>query len=192
MDRSDLEYKRYSKFERDLEYESNNIGYDFQCPESEGGGIKCKNYIICDSILPKWWFDCKGSYLCTNCHMMFGTWGSEEKKHVGRGILEIKQNEECPVCLEIKECVTQPRCEHVTCINCFTRCYFGEYFSENDPDFPYSEEEYKKYTENPNDDKWLNDPLIQEYEYNMSEHEDRLNEKYVQEEYLRCCPVCRK
>ena len=27
---------------------------------------------ICEAILPIWWFDCKGNYLCTNCDMLFG------------------------------------------------------------------------------------------------------------------------
>ena len=58
---------------RDIAYENNNIVYDEQYPEKDGGGLKCKNYEICNTILPEWWFDCKGHYLCTNCHMCFGT-----------------------------------------------------------------------------------------------------------------------
>ena len=85
--------------ERDLEYENNNIYFDYQYPEEDGGGIKCKNYEVCECVLPKWWFECKGNYLCTNCHMMFGTWG---KGHIGKGILEINYNLECPICLENK------------------------------------------------------------------------------------------
>ena len=53
--------------ERDLEYENSNIVYD---------GIKCKNYILCGNALPEWWFDAKNNYLCTNCHMQFGTWNN--------------------------------------------------------------------------------------------------------------------
>jgi hypothetical protein len=46
---------------RDLDYENNNIGYDdCQNKEEDREGIKCKNYIVCESLLPKWWFDCKG------------------------------------------------------------------------------------------------------------------------------------
>ena len=30
--------------ERDLEYENNNIGFYYQYPEEDGGGIKCKKY----------------------------------------------------------------------------------------------------------------------------------------------------
>jgi hypothetical protein len=60
---------------RDFEYENSNIGYDVQYTKEDGGGIKCKNYIICEGVLPKWWLECKGHYLCTNYHMMFGNWG---------------------------------------------------------------------------------------------------------------------
>ena len=59
--------------ERDLEYEENNIGFDYQWPEEKGGGFKCKNYELCDTVLPHWWFGCKGHYICTNCDIMFGT-----------------------------------------------------------------------------------------------------------------------
>ena len=31
---------------RDFNYENTNIGYDYQYPEENGGGIKCKNYIV--------------------------------------------------------------------------------------------------------------------------------------------------
>ena len=41
---------------RDIAYENNNIVYDEQYPEKDGGGLKCKNYEICEEVLPKWWF----------------------------------------------------------------------------------------------------------------------------------------
>lgn len=69
---------------RDLEYENKNIGYDEQYPIEDGGGIKCKNYEICETVLPKWWFNCKGCYLCTNCDMMFGTWTGGGIVHTGK------------------------------------------------------------------------------------------------------------
>lgn len=56
---------------RDLEYEKNNIGYDEQYPEENRDGIKCKNYELCEMVLPDWWFDSKGCYLCTNCIIIF-------------------------------------------------------------------------------------------------------------------------
>lgn len=68
---------------RDFIYENNNIAYDLQYPKTKGGGIKCKNYFLCEAIVPRDWFDMKGNYLCGNCHMMFGTWGDPEN---GSGI----------------------------------------------------------------------------------------------------------
>jgi len=44
--------------EKDIEYETNNIAYYFQSTD-DGGGIKCKNYELCETVLPKWWFECK-------------------------------------------------------------------------------------------------------------------------------------
>lgn len=107
--------------EKDTEYENNNIAYDWQYTEEEGGGIKCKNYELCEAVLPKWWFECKGNYLCTNCHMMFGTWG---KSHTGKGILKISNDFECPICLENKRGISQPNCDHTLCIDCFKQCHY--------------------------------------------------------------------
>ena len=72
--------------EKDTEYENNNIAYDYTYTEEVGGGIKCKNYELCTHILPKCWFKYHGHYLCSECHMLFGTWG---KSHTGKGVLEI-------------------------------------------------------------------------------------------------------
>ena len=107
--------------------QNNNIGFDEQFPEEEGGGIKCKNYELCESVLPKWWFECKGNYLCTNCHMFFGTWKFQGQEYkTGKGILEISDNLDCPICLENKRSIEQPNCEHTLCIECFKRCYYSE------------------------------------------------------------------
>ena len=64
---------------------------------------KCDNYELCCNMLPNWWYSCKGNWMCTNCHMSFGTWGSGENKHVGRGSLIFEEGNECPVCLEEKK-----------------------------------------------------------------------------------------
>ena len=55
------------RMDRDYNYESNNIAYDRQYPQEDGGGIKCKNFELCVTVLPKWWFECKGNYLCSDC-----------------------------------------------------------------------------------------------------------------------------
>ena len=177
---------------RDFDYENNNISYDWQYTEADGGGIKCKNYIVCECILPKWWFDCKGSYLCTNCDIMFGTWKKVDgKQHLGKGILELSNNLECPICLEVKECISQPRCDHSLCVSCFKRCYYGDENRENEPIFPYPDIEDEYYDDIENI-KWENYPLIELYNEEWNKWDDSRNEKYEQEEYLRKCPVCRK
>ena len=176
---------------RDLNYENNNITYDEQYSE-EDGRIKCKNYIICETVLPKWWYDCKGNYLCSNCHMMFGNWKSENYQYIGKEFLEITNNLECPICLEVKQCISQPRCNHSLCICCFKRCYYGNENIEGEPIFPYPdiEDEYYDDTENI---KWMNDyPLIELYNEEWNKWENIKQEKYKQEEYLRNCPMCRK
>lgn len=111
---------------KDTEYE-NNIAYDWQHTEEDGGGLKCKNYELCESVLPSWWFECKGNYLCTTCHMLFGTWKCQGQEYkTGKGILEISDNLECPICLENKRGISQPNCKHTLCIDCFKRCHYGK------------------------------------------------------------------
>jgi len=166
--------------DRDFDYENNNIGYDDQYTKEDGGGIKCKNYIVCETVLPKWWFECKSSYLCINCDMMFGN----------KGILKTTDNLECPICLEIKKCISQPRCDHSLCIKCFKNCYYLN--EEGEPIFPYPdiEDEYFKDTQNI---KWENNyPLIKIYQEEYSKWDDERIEKYMHQEYLRICCICRK
>ena len=173
--------------ERDIEYESHNVGYDQQYPEEEGGGIKCKNYEICETILPQWWFECKNNYLCTNCHMMFGTWG----EHTGKGVLPISDNLFCPICLENKRGISQPNCDHTLCISCFKRCYCGD--CENEPVFPYSDDVEDAYYADPENQKWDSEyPLIKQYNEEMNKWENDCEDKNENEDYLRKCPLCRK
>jgi len=165
---------------RDFEYESCNIGYDYQYPKEKGGGIKCINQIICDNILPKWWFECKGSYLCSICDMMFGK------------ILEVKDNIECIICLEIKKCIKQPMCDHSVCINCFKKCYYGDETNVGEPIFPYPDIE-DEYYEDQENQKWdINYPLIKMYNEEFNIWDNIKTKKYDNEEYLIKCPLCRK
>ena len=178
--------------DRDIQYENSNIGFDEQYTEEDGGGIKCKNYELCEAVLPKWWFECKGNYLCTNCHMLFGTWkfkGQEYK--TGKGILKITDNLYCPICLETKRSIEQPNCEHKVCIDCFKRCYYGDDDLENEPQFPYPdiEDEYEGDQSNP---RWDNDyPLIKKYNEEWNKWDDEKNKKYENEGNLQKCPICR-
>ena len=179
--------------DHDTDYENNNIGFDWQFPEEGGGGIKCKNYELCESVLPRWWFECKGNYLCTNCHMMFGTWKNEKMSiyKTGKGVLDISDNIDCPVCLEVKRSISQPNCEHTLCIECFKRCYYGDDDTENEPKFPYPDIE-DEYDDNQGDIKWENDyPLIKKYNEDYIKWDDKRMQKLDNEEYLKKCPLCR-
>ena len=180
---------------RDFDYENNNIGYNYQYTEEDGGGIKCKNYIICETVLPKCWFGYVGRYLCDGCDTMFGTWSSGGIKNVGKGILETTNNLECPICLEIKECISQPRCNHSSCISCFKRCYYGDENNEGRPIFPYPdiEDEYWDDVRDEKNIKWYIDyPLIKIFYEEYDNWDNEKNAKYENEKNLRICPVCRK
>jgi hypothetical protein len=179
---------------RDFIYENNNIAYDIQCPESIGGGIKCKNYILCEAVLPNYWFDMKSHYLCGNCDSMFGTWGNPETEfsNNGKGVLDVIENLDCMICLETKTGISLPKCDHYICIDCFKRCYYGEPY----PPFPYPDiqEEYYEDTEqndilNP---KWATDyPLIAVYEEEWEICENK-NMSRSKDDCLSRCPLCRK
>jgi hypothetical protein len=173
--------------QRDFNYEKNNIAHDIYTNES---GIKCKNYELCKDVLPKWWFECEGNYLCMNCHMIFGTWDNASSGNNGKGILEFYDNIECPICLECKKGISQPKCEHSICINCFKRCYYRD--KSGEPSFPYPdiEDEYFDDTLNP---KWdANYPLIRLYNEKWNEWYNNQCEQNDNEDNLKLCPLCRK
>ena len=171
--------------ERDYDYEKNNIAYDHQYRIETGGGIKCKNYEVCESVLPEWWFDCKGHYLCINCDIMFGYWKGS------KGVLQITDNTECPICIEKKRCISQPNCQHVVCIDCFKRCYYKQ--EERCPiKFPYSKQIEEEYVEDDENPKWETEyPLIKIYIQEYDKWLDEIDKKYESEEYLKKCPLCR-
>jgi hypothetical protein len=172
--------------ERDLEYEKNERAYD---RDNADYGIKCKNYIVCKCVLPVWWWECKGCYICTNCDMMFGNWKSGNYVNTGKGILDRKGVQECPVCLESKECISQPRCDHYVCFDCFKSCFYKKEIKE--PDFPYPEIE-DEYFDDEDNDKWKDYPLIKKYNDEYNELLDEEDERYEKNGNLRLCPLCRK
>jgi hypothetical protein len=180
---------------RDLEYEENNIGYDDDgCFGEPGGkGIKCKNYELCKTVLPLWWYDCKGCYICTICDVQFGTWSSGDTIMTGKGALEFKDDIECPVCLETTRGVTPPNCEHFICIHCFKRCYYGN-DEPKDPEFPYPKIEEDYFSLVRPEEKYPDEiyPLIEAWNEECKRCDEEREDRYREEEYLRHCPICRK
>jgi hypothetical protein len=90
---------------RDLDYEEANRTFDWRTYTE---GYKCKNYDLCKVVLPKWWFECKGCYLCNNCDMM---WGELPFR---------KAVDECSVCFgtEHKQVEFPAECGHWFCTEC--------------------------------------------------------------------------
>ena len=173
--------------ERDLDYEEKNKYIDEFGQEC----IKCKNHELCGGDLSEFCFYIRGKeYLCINCHMMFGTWGTQ----TGKGILDISDNIECPICLEVKRSISQPKCDHTLCIECFKRCYYGDDDTENEPKFPYPDIEDEYFDDDDQENpKWENDyPLIKIYNAEWNKWNDKREEKHVNESNLRVCPLCRK
>lgn len=180
-------------YDRCLEYEEENVTLYQVDPEIKG--FKCPNYRLCEMVLPVWWWEVKGHYQCTNCDIIFGTWGTQ----VGKGALHFENDLECPVCMNVGECVSYPRCDHKVCISCFRRCWFGDESRLLPfPDFPCPDLEDEFY-ETSEDSKWKDIPAIREWieeETRISDEneiiQNAINEEVDRNENLRLCPLCRK
>lgn len=167
---------------RDFVYEQSHVGYDEQYPD---GGIKCKNYELCCRILPDWWYDCKGCYLCIGCDVMFGPWCG------GKGILNIVDNHECPICLDNNiRSISFPKCNHMVCIDCFKKCWGFEVTMPPEPIFPYPELE-EDYDEDPSNTKWDEYPAILNFKYRSDLWANQRDRQIDETEHLRRCPLCR-
>src|SRR3989338_7691778 len=108
---------------------------------------ECPNFSICGNKCPQWVFDCHGGR-CMTCA-------------ISHWDLKFKSDEECPICLEATTCASSPKCTHYICVDCFKRIYYGN--PSNPPSFPYPSEIEREYDENPEHEKWRNDPLIIKY-----------------------------
>jgi hypothetical protein len=105
---------------RDVEYETSNTIYD-ECYERNG--IKCKNYKLCQHILPPDHYEMLANYLCMSCGDWFKIGG------FGWNELEFRETEEeCVVCKEIN--YTQVKfpsnCGHWFCISCSRNILFWD------------------------------------------------------------------
>jgi hypothetical protein len=160
---------------RDLAYEKAHVVFDEQSQEVDG--IQCKNYKLCGSVLPKWWWNCNECYLCTNCENEFG---------------ELKFQEiDCPICFDYTQGVSQLKCDHMVCIDCFKRCYYGDEDADNEPKFPYPELE-EEYAADPVHPKWDHYPFIHVFHEEWNKWDQQRMAKYDKEASLRVCPLCRK
>ena len=161
--------------------------------------LRCANYEICHpedidgQYLPNWWhiWDKKDSSkpLCTNCHMNYGEWTEHTGiKHVGKGALVFRDNIECPICLELTRCVSQPRCDHYACLKCFRRCYYPVSLPQPPCPNPELREEFDN---NPDDPRWEG-TAMKEWDDEINRLLDIEEEQYERDKYLRACPLCRQ
>ena len=139
--------------------------------------VECPNYLVCDNHCLKWTIDCHNGK-CVDCT-------------VNRLGVLIRCTVDCPVCLEKKLGVIQPRCEHCLCAECFNKCYFEPHVGETSegPLFPFPdiEDDYRK---DPNNDTWLPYlPFIEMYESARITWED---EEVWRKFQLARCPICRQ
>lgn len=148
----------------------------------------CLNVEVCGhNYLPDWWIDCKGKWLCTNCDILFGTWGTQ----TGRGVLIFKDDVECVVCYDTTRVVSLPNCDHFVCIGCFQRMYYGEEITP--PEFPYPDNEEEIDNEGTYSPELIAKyPLLATYQLEYDIYEILCEVQRANEENLRRCPLCRK
>ena len=104
---------------RDLQYEQLNTIYD---EAYERNGIKCKNYELCQHILPPEHYINYANYLCMTCGDLFAF-------GFGWNELEFRDSEnECPVCNETdnKQMKFPTNCGHWFCVNCSKNILFWD------------------------------------------------------------------
>lgn len=140
---------------------------------------RCTNFMVCEASRPSYILKCMNNK-CVDCNIMFGQWCG------GKGNLTFFANlDKCCICLgENKVGVSQPKCRHTICLDCFKKCYFTN-VDIDEPVFPYGIDE------DPDDVKWDNDPLVIKYRDDYDIWEDEQDKLYKEQEELKRCPLCK-
>jgi len=135
----------------------------------------CSNHWLCKSTF---YTICKTraaeKELCQDCDVLFG------KKIVIDDTITT-----CPVCLEdTNGNVIIPWCDiHIMCKKCFQNMSYGV---GNEPEFPYDEDIEEEYIDDPDNIKFINDPLIIEWDRQYSLYLDNRDSTKT-----HTCPICR-
>lgn len=146
--------------------------------------IKCPNFLVCGKECPQIVFDYHFG-VCPDCNFLFGGWNG------GKGVLTYLEDLECCICFEIKICVSQPKCDHFICLDCFKTCYFGK-LGAVEPVFPYSDEIKDKYLNSMDDPEWEDDEKISYYLNELEIWYKSTLSSNLTQQYLKCCALCRK
>lgn len=146
----------------------------------------CPNEIICGTKVPEYILNNNQDRICSFCDEKWGKWKG------GKGILDQKIIDECPVCYcENVLAISNPNCDHFLCIKCFKMCYAtvipGSSY-DPEPRFPYPQY-YDLYATDPYSDVWYDYPEILSWIQQWNQWEDR---RTSQKNKLARCPLCRK
>ena len=136
----------------------------------------CPNVLVCNSTQENS-IMVVGSDLCFSCDVTFA------KK------LTFLEKTDCQICpSKDTQGVKRLNCDHSLCLTCFKRAHYGD--PPTQPSFPYGKDIEMDYTENRWDTKWLDDPLIRQYEVEYEGWVDKLYENFKECDPLRECKVC--
>ena len=146
--------------------------------------IPCPNFVVCGTILPEHLLQDAKYNTCPHCEKTFG-------RHVGgHGILGQKMIEECGICYsEDVLGITNPKCTHFICIECFTACYASvlpRHIKGRPPAFPYGRDIQIRYAQDPLSPEWFDYPEIANWICEM----DYWNSKVINPELAKCA-FCR-
>ena len=134
--------------------------------------MSCVNARVCGTVNVPGWVANLMNGCCIGCNYQTGF----------RKPLEFSEDE-CPVCLETKECVTLLNCTHKQCVDCFKRCRFGG-TPPPQPEFPYPELE-DEYYDDSLAPKWKNDTLVEKWLQDLDKWDAERSVEYQKEESLR-------
>ena len=141
--------------------------------------MNCKNFKICKGE------DHANGY-CMECY-----WKYHYK------MLEIKNINECPVCLdEGIEGVKYLNCSHFVCIPCYKKQLYPKTLERTcEPSFPYDSDVEERYGNDQENPKWERDyPLIKQYNKDRNQWDDKWGKKeneIVCQLYSDKCSICR-
>ena len=185
---------------KDLIYEENNRE-DSEFYENSQG-IKCKNYDLCNSILPPDYYELNSNYLCYICG---------DKYYIGFGWneLEFKESsEECIICNKINKQVKFPtNCGHWFCIVCSKNILFWDETRYHLSPVPYGCPECPNGCSNPLKGKqcycskydniqkiWKHDNQVQYDKWRIDENKLILDAENEPGNIFgsKKCPLCRK
>jgi hypothetical protein len=124
-----LAQKKMQKILKDYASDPANVGFDDNFTIWRGGGIKCRNYEVCEMLMLRESASAHNNYVCALCMLFFGgplTFSAPQKPQL------------CRRCACVSRAVKYQDCVHFLCVQCFRLAWMGpEAEWEDEPPFPY-------------------------------------------------------